>query len=281
MHSSDNKTKPARTAVGEDLWNMVRDSRPDILINAVCNRNLTEEMAVHIAKRSNVPSEVLGLLAVDVRFKTSYKLKLTICKNPKASLKVILSLLKFLRIFDLGDITKNQNIPVNIRKKIEYILLERAASLPSGIKIALAKRSCVPVILALLEKGDKDVVHSCLESPMLTEENICRVIDKPGVGPVLVRLISSDAKWSLRYRVRYCLARNYHTPMQKVMEFIGGLKTADLRELYSDKALPSSTRPYVYHELKTRNEPLERPRLKRYNLSEDEDADFAEIDLLN
>jgi hypothetical protein len=167
-----------------------------------------------------------------------------------------------------------------VRQKIEYTLLSQAVSLPSGVKMALAKRSSVTVILALMEKGEKNVVRSCLESALLTEELLCKLVNKPGTGPVVIRMISKDAKWSLRYGIRYSLTRNYHTPMEQAIGFISGLKTDDLRELYHDKSLPSSTRPYIYHELTSRSEPVERPRLKRYNLLGDEDADFTEADLL-
>ena len=91
-------------------------------------------MAVFIAKKKNTSPEILGMLAADIRFKGSYKLKLSICKNPKTPPKITLSLLKFLRIFDLGDITKDQNIPINIRQKIEYSLLERVSFTALGRK---------------------------------------------------------------------------------------------------------------------------------------------------
>jgi hypothetical protein len=49
-----------------------------------------------------------SMLAGDIRFKSSYRLKLNLCKNPKTPQKIVLSLLKYLRIFDLGDITKDR-----------------------------------------------------------------------------------------------------------------------------------------------------------------------------
>jgi hypothetical protein len=276
-----NKVMPADTAVDESLWRCIRDSSADVVMNALYSKNLNEEMAVFIAKKKNISSEVLSILARDARFKASYKLKLAICKNPKTPLKVILSLLKHLRIFDLGDITKNHNIPISVRQKVEYSLLERAASLPSGVKVALAKRSSATIILALLEKGDRSVVRSCLEASLLTEDNLCKLINQSGAGPLLIKLISQDAKWSLRYRIRYCLVKNYYTPMEEVIKFISGLKTVDLRELYSDNSLPLSTRPYLFHELKLRNESVETAQGKRYNLCGDEDSDLADYDQLS
>jgi hypothetical protein len=279
MLSHEEKTKLARIADNEELWKLVRDPSSDVVINAIFNKNLTEDMAVFIAKKKNTSSEILGMLAADVRFRGSYKLKLSICKNSKTPPKITLSLLKFLRIFDLGDITKDQNIPIAIRQKIEYSLLEKAASLPSGVKVALAKRSSINIIVSLMEKGDKNVVRSCLESPSLTEEHLCKLINAPSARPILIKAVSGHAKWSLQYRIKYSLVRNYHTPMPDAVRFMTTLKTNDLRELYSDKSLPSSTRPYIFNELSFRNKSLEIPQEKRYNLSGDEDTDLADTDI--
>ena len=112
MLSIDYKLKLARTCDSEGLWRLVREFSPDIVLNSIFNKNLNEDMAVFIARKKNSLPEVLGMLAVDIRFKGSYKLTLAMCNNPKTPLKIILSLLKFLRIFDLGDITKNWNISV-------------------------------------------------------------------------------------------------------------------------------------------------------------------------
>lgn len=279
MLSLDDKVKLARTAGSEELWNLVREPSQDVIMNAVLNMNLNEDMALFIAKKKNTSPEVLGMLAADIRFKCSYKLKLAICNNPKTPLKIILSLLKFLRIFDQGDITKNQNIPISIRQKIEYSIIEKTASLPSGVKVAMAKRSSVNIIISLLENGDMNVISSCLESPLLTEDHLCTIINKSKTKQLLIKSIAEHPKWSLRYRIKYALVRNYYTPMTYAIKFISTLKTADLRELYSDTSLPSSTLPYIFNELNLRNESAEAPAEEMYDLSGDEDSDFNDNDM--
>ena len=276
MLSHDDKLKLARTSDGEELWKLVRDSSPDVVLNTIFNKDLNEDMAVFIAKNKISVPEVLGMLASDIRFKGSYKLTLAICNNPKTPLKITLSLLKILRIFDLGDITKNQNIPISIRQKIEYSVIEKISALPSGVKVALAKKASINIIIKLLEKGDRNVIYSCLESPLLTEDHLCTLINKPKTKYLLIKTIAEHPKWSLRYRIKYASVRNYYTPMTYVTKFISTLKTADLRELYTDTSLPSSTRPYIFNELALRDESAEIPQDEMYNLSGDEDSDFAD-----
>ncbi len=231
-------------------------------------------MAVFLAKKKSTSQEVLGLLANDIRFKDSYKLKLVICKNPKTPQKITLSLLKYLRIFDLGDITKDQNIPINLRQKIEYMISEKIPSLPSGIKIALAKRANINIIVTLLERGDKRVISNCLDSPILTEGHLCNVINKPVTKPLLIKMIAEHTKWSLRYQIRFALLRNFNTPMPLVTKFISKMKLSDLKELYSDRNLPTSTKPFIYRELLDRNETVEIKKEETFELSGDENSDY-------
>lgn len=279
MISRDENLKLAGASDSEELWKLVRDSRPDAVLNAISNKNLNEDMAVFIARKKNTAPEVLGMLATDIRFKGSYKLTLAICNNSKTPIKITLSLLKYLRIFDLGDITKNQNIPISIRQKIEYSVAERISSLPSGVKVALAKRASINIIIPLLEKGDRKVISSCLESPLLTEDHLCALINRVKTKYLLIKTIAEHSKWSLRYRVKYALVRNYYTPMTSATKFISTLKTADLRELYFDSSLTSSTRPYIFNELALRGESAEIPQEEMYDLSGYEDSDFADNDV--
>ncbi|MEW6109893.1 MAG: hypothetical protein AB1632_12110 [Nitrospirota bacterium] len=268
----------AHTSHGEELWNLVRDPHPAVISGVTLNRNLTEEMAVFIAKKKSSPAEALGLLANDIRFKDSYKLKVALCKNPKTPQKITFSLLKFLKIFDLGDMTRDQGIPVNIRQKIEYLISEKIPSMPSGNKIALSKRVNSNIVIALMERGDEKVISSCLESPALTEGHLCKIINKPATKAVLIKNIAEHPKWSLRYDIKFALIRNFHTSMVHAVRFIGEMKTADLRELYSDEGVPSSTKPYIYRELLERDETIEPEKEEIYELPDNEEAGAADTD---
>jgi hypothetical protein len=272
MTTLDERLARALTAQGEELWNLVRDPHAEVILNVTLNRYLTEEMAVFIAKKRNAPAEVLGVLAGDARFRGSYKLKLEICRNPRTAQRVVFSLLKFLRIFDLGDMTRQLAIPVTVRQKIEIMLAEKIPSLPSGVKSALARRSSSATVLNLMEHGDRRVVISCLESPAITEQHLCTLLQKRTVRPVAVRLIAEHPKWSLRYAVRYALIINFHTPMEHVTRLIPEMKTSDLYELYSFEGLPRATRPYIYSALNVRSGSAEPPREEIFEISEG-DAD--------
>ncbi|GAB4482334.1 MAG: hypothetical protein OHK006_00460 [Thermodesulfovibrionales bacterium] len=269
----DERLKNALSADAESLWLYARDPHPDVLMNACMNRNLSEEMAVAVARSKNASAENLGMLAGDARFTGSYPLKLALARNPKTPQRVVFTLLKYLKIFDLGDLTRDRRIPVNVRQRVEYAILERVPSMPSGVKTALAKRSSIPVVLALMERGDANVMRTCLNVPSMTEHQIRGVALKPTAPPELIRMIAEHPTWSLRYDIRYALVRNRHTPMHLVVGFIQTMKTNDLRELYADEGVPPSTRPFIHEELFGRSQDLIQPETGPYELPDDEEAD--------
>jgi hypothetical protein len=264
------KIKEAMSASGEELWTFVKDRNPEVLNNATLNRNLTEDMAVHIAKKRSCPAEALGFLAQDVRFKGSYKLKLAICRNPKTPVRVSLSLLKFLRIFDLGDLTRNQYIPVALRQKIEQLIIEKIKSMPSGIRISLSRRASSTVVEKLMERSGKDVILACLESPVMTEGLVFEAMSRANAKPLLVKTVAGHQKWSLRYRIRFGLIRNFNTPLHLATEFIKGMKLQDLRFLYEDARTPKSTKPFIYREIMDRGDSPEEAEEEVYDLDEED-----------
>lgn len=270
MASLSEKVAAALSAEGDELWQTLRTQHPDVFMSALSNRNLTEDMALFIVSSKAAPQEVLGTLASDARFRDSYRLKLATVRNPRSPQRVSVSFLKFLRVFDVADLTRNNFIPAVLKQKAELMLMEKIPAMAPGVKIALSRRASGRVVVRLMEKSDRRVIEACLESPRLTEEQLFKLAGRQSAKPDFIRAVSEHPVWSLRYSVRYALLRNYHTPMKRVEEFIEGMKSSDLRELYSDPSVPLSTRPFIFRELGKRDEPLEAEGEEVFEISEEE-----------
>jgi hypothetical protein len=263
--------KAAQSAEGDELWRAIKSRHPEALDNASLNRHLTEDMALYIAKNKNTSSETLGFLAGDVRFKEVYRIRLAIAKNPKCPQRVALSLIKYLRIFDLADITRDKRIPSMFRQKVELVITEKLPALPDGVKSALAKRACAELVVKIMEESERKGIDSCLESPILTEEHLTKLIRRARTKHIVIRSIVEHPKWAARYPIRYALLRNIHTPVEHAAKFIEDMKTNDLQELYDDPKVPDVMKPFIFRELKVRGEPLEAPEEVVYELNGDED----------
>jgi|WetSurSiteA1Bulk_404760.scaffolds.fasta_scaffold02045_6 hypothetical protein len=239
----------ASSGSGEELSVLAHHPSSEVLSRLLLNRNLTEDHVRIIARRSNLAGEILESVYYDRRWKESYSIILTLCKNPKTPKNVSLSILKSLRIFDLADLTRSQQIPVALRIRAEMDILEKILTLPLGIKITLAKRASSAIIVRLLEDGMKEVVAACLDSPIITEGDICRIISMKKTSSQVIHQIAEHPKWLRRYDVRWALIRNHHAPLSIVVKYLGHMKTTDLKELYYAPEVPSSTKPFLYREL--------------------------------
>lgn len=249
MSGIEELIRQASESSGEELWHALRHHHPLIFERALLNRNLTEDMALFVAKSKRSPQEVLGQLASDVRFKRSYKLMLAIVKNPRTPQRVALSLLKHIKLFDLADLSRNSFLPSVTRKRVELMLTERIPALAAGIKSAMSRRVSVSLLVTIMEHSTRRVIDSCLDSPRLTEDKLVRILHMERTRQQLVQAIAEHPKWSTRRPVRYALVRNFYCPMGRAELFIAEMRTQDLRELYHDSGVPESTKPFIYMEL--------------------------------
>ena len=244
----------ASSGTEDDLRVLVLHHSFEVVAAILKNKNLTEDIALIIANRKNISPELLESLFHDTRWKDSYRIMLSLCKNTKTPQKISLSLLKSIKIFDLADLTRNQFVPVNMKLKAEAVINEKIPSIPLGIKMAIAKRAGSGVLMKLMEEGKKEVVAACLDSPYITESVIYRIISRKTVSPRIIWQIADHPKWSCRYQIQWALILNIHTPLPRVLSFLKNIKKSDLKDLYEAPETPSSTKPFIYSELLEREE---------------------------
>ncbi len=239
----------AAAAAEEEITLYVNDPSPLVVKALLENRRLTEEHVLVIANRKNLPSEVLDAVFRDKRWTDSYRVRLALAKNPKTPLFTALSVARFLRLFDLADISRNHRLPALYRRKLEAMVMEKIPTLALGIKKTLAKTAGGEVLRALIQDGYPEVVRLCLENPALTESQLYKVISRRMTPAGTIRTIAEHPAWTSRYHVRFALLRNEHTPLARSVRFLPGLRTVDLKELYRDPHLPPSVRPAVHRDL--------------------------------
>jgi hypothetical protein len=255
MKVSDEDLKTAGAATEEELKTLVHHPSSQIISRILLNRNLTEDLALVIANRKNIHPEIIEILYHTDKWKKCYRIVLSLCKNPRTPQKISLSLLKSLRIIDVADLTRNKQVPITLRAKAEAYINEKMLALPLGIKIAIARRASGNVLTRLILDGMKQVVDVCLQSPYITEADICKIVHMKKTTTQVIRQIAEHPKWRLRYYVQWSLIRNNNAPLAHVVNYLEKIKTTDLKELYHDPEVPISTKPFIYRELLDRGEP--------------------------
>jgi hypothetical protein len=258
IESEGRRVELAASAQEEELMLLVHDPSPKVILGMLDNRNLTEEHILIIANRKNLPPEVLSAIFGDKRWSESYPVRLALAKNPKTPLFTALSIARFLRLFDLVDLSRNQLIPAIFRRKLEAIVKEKIPSLAMGVKKTMARVAGGEILLALIKDGYPEVVKNCLENPYLVEAHLYKVISHHTTSPGTIRTIADDRNWSSRYHIKFALIRNEHTPLARSVLFLPDLKLLDLKELYRDPVLPTGVKPFIHRELVERGEDPER-----------------------
>ena len=250
--TAESKVAVAKEVGGEQITPLLHDASPQVSLALLQNPNLAEEHVLIIASRKNVPAEILETIFHDKRWAKSYPVKLALARNPRTPSFIALSVARVLRLFDLADLARNNQLPALYRKKIQTIVIEKIPTLPLGVKKTLARTATDDILLALLQDGYPEVVRICLDNPHLVEAHLYKVISRETTSSSTIRTISDHAGWCRRSQVKFALVRNAHAPLSRVAVFLSELKLYDLRELYRDPLLPSAVRPAIHRELLAR-----------------------------
>jgi hypothetical protein len=273
--SEETRSEQAKAAGEEEILRYLHDPSPRVIRALLENRNLSEEDVMIIAKRNNLSSDILETIFKDHRWAESYPVRLALARNARSPLSVSLMIARYLRIFDLEEITRSHFIPLVFRHKVEMIINERLLTMPLGNKKTLAKKAAGSVLLKLLLDADAEVVKLCLNNPHITEGHLFKVISRKDTRAETIRMIAEHPNWSSRSLICVSLVRNVHTPLSFSTQYIAEMKIMDLRELYSDPSLPVTVRPFIHRELWLRGE---EPKLvveeRVFEISEEEMAEI-------
>ena len=88
----------AASADEAELSALVHHSSQAVVSKTLQNENLTEKLALIIAGRKNIGSDILEALYCDPRWEGSYRIMLALCKNPKTPQKSFSECLRGSRI---------------------------------------------------------------------------------------------------------------------------------------------------------------------------------------
>jgi hypothetical protein len=281
VHDPEGKRMQLAAAADEgNIAQYVHDPSPKVIRTLLRNRHLAEADVLIIASRKNIPSDILEAIAMDKRWTESYPVRLALARNPKSPLSISLSIVRYLRLFDLEEITHCRFIPLTFRHKVEAIIIERIPSMPLGNKKTLAKKAEGNTLLKLLQDSDPEVVQLSLSNPYLVEGLLYKIISRTETVADTIRMIAEHPNWSSRSLIQFSLVRNAHTPLTLSVRFLQQMKITGLRELYVDPSLPVTVKPFVYRELCKRGEDLtaKKEHESVYEIDEKDEEMIAEFE---
>jgi hypothetical protein len=236
---------------------MMNDDSPDSLCRRAADDGLTEDVALSLLDRRDLPAEAIESLAHNQGVMKSRKVLRAVVAHPHTPRHISLPRARHLYTFELMQIALAPAVLADLKRMAEEMIVMRMESITSGERLSLAHRSSTRVAGALLGDSEARVREAALENPRLNEAAVIRALQQDGASEALVHAVCRHPKWSLRQDVRIALVRNRHTPPSRALYFANGLPAHNLRDILEHTQLRPEVRTVLERKIGTKRPPSE------------------------
>jgi hypothetical protein len=236
---------------------------PADLLRTAADPALTEDFALALLKRADLPPEVIELLAKNASALKSRKVKIALASHTKTPRHVSVPLARQFYTFDLMKVALSPTVPADVKVAVDDVLISRLKTVTIGERLTLARRASGRVSAALLldvktigtkiidaktAARETRVMQAVLENPRLTEALVINSVLRPAASAALVDAVAQHAKWSCRREIRAALLRTEHLSLARALEFSREIPGPLLHELLSASRLPAQIKDQLLRE---------------------------------
>jgi hypothetical protein len=238
----------------QDLTSLIHSHSAAELKRAASDPALSEDLALALLERRDLPPEALEALSKNAPALKSRRVLVGVVAHPKTPRHVSLPVIRHLYTFELMQLALSPAVLADVKKAAEETLVSRLEKITLGERTTLARRASGRVAAALLLDSEPRVVEAAVTNPFLTEVLIVKALMSDKAPAALVELLCEDGKWSLRREVRIALLRRSLTPPIVAAEFARSLPTGVLHEMLQESRLSEVVRDRVQQELLAREQ---------------------------
>jgi hypothetical protein len=235
-----------------DLASLIHSHSADELKQAAADPALSEELALALLERRDLPGEALEALSKNPSLLQSRRVQVGVAAHPKTPRHVSLPAIRHLHTFEVMQLALSPAVLADIKKAAEETLVARLEKITLGERTTLARRASGRVAAALLLDSEPRVIESAVTNPFLTEVLVIKALLGGKATGTLVEAVCRDPKWSLRREVRIALLRHPLTPAEAAGQFAHSLPSGVLHEMLQEARLPEPCRQRVQQELQAR-----------------------------
>jgi hypothetical protein len=123
---------------------------PTDLLRSAADPLLTEDLALALLKRADLPPEVLEQLARNANALKSRKVKIALVSHPHTPRHVSVPLARQFYTFDLMKVALSPVVPADVKVAVDDVLISRLKAVTVGERLTLARRASGRVAAALL-----------------------------------------------------------------------------------------------------------------------------------
>jgi hypothetical protein len=215
--------KKAVLPADADLERLVHDSAPEILTAVAADARLTEDLALALLNRSDLPREALEALGKNGQLARLRKVRMGIVVHTRTPRHVSVPTIRHLYTFDLMQVALLPSVPPDVKRAAEEVLISKLASISSGERVTLARRSSGRVAGALLLDKEERIMQAALANPQMTEVSIVKALKAGHSTELLAPAVARHQKWSYRNDVKAALLGNKDTPSGRLIHLAAEL----------------------------------------------------------
>jgi len=241
------------------------------LLRTAADPALTEDFALALLKRADLPPEIIEQLAKNTNALKSRKAKIALASHPHTPRHVSVPLARQFYTFDLMKVALSPTVPADVKVAVDDILISRLKTVTTGERLTLARRASGRVAAALLLDAETigtkiifdaktvaretRVMRAALENPRLTEALVIHSVLRPAASAALVHAVAQHAKWSCRREIRAALLRTEHLSLANALEFSHEIPGPLLHELLTASRLPAQIKEQLLRESQASSPP--------------------------
>ncbi len=173
---------------------------------------LLEDEVLSILDNPYATPRILARIAQTARLTAFYAVRLKLVAHRQAPQAHAVKFVHYLHWFDLVALSLNVQVPAPVRRAIDTQLVNRAARLSLGERIASARRCSTALIKVFLFDTHPRVFASLLTNTRLREDDLLALVSSEGATAEQLQMVAADRKWSYRYAIRKALVLNPTTP---------------------------------------------------------------------
>jgi hypothetical protein len=225
-----------------DLEQLVHESSPEILIAVAADARLTEDLALAMLNRRDLPREVLEALSKNGHVAKQRKVRLSLVMHPRTPRHVSVPTIRHIYVFELMQVALLPGVPPDVKRAAEEVLIGRLANISSGERFTLAKQSSGRVAAALLLDKEERIMKAALANPQMTEVLIVRALKAETGTELLAPAVSRHQKWSYRNDIKAALLGNKNTPAARMIQLAAELPVNLIKEVLRNGRLSAQAK---------------------------------------
>lgn len=235
------------------LETLIHDRSPEVLISVAGDSRLSEDLALSLLNRRDLPAKALEELNKNSAVIKHRKIQLAIVRHPRTPRHVSIPAIRHLYAFELMEVSLFPAVAADVKRLAEETLIGRLKTISSGERFGLAKQSSGRVAAALLLDEEERVMLAALANPYMTEVLIVQALRSAEATEILVSAVCRDEKWSRRNDIKIVLLGHEKTPFAKVVQFAAELPVRALKDLLHTARISDNVKNYLHTVIEQRS----------------------------